>query len=330
MKTPKVIPKEKAKDELVFQVRPALDIAEQLKIKVVSDKTINFSREKAFKYLEMDTFQGERSVNERHVQFLYNAWAGGRFMWPHVILATCQLNGRQYRINGQHTCWMRVNIENGFFVKLGEEPQVREVVYEVQDEEQLRILYSTFDQNKTRTPAHVFRALMAGTPQAQDLWPSSLNKLNAGLKMWLFEKDRHMVNSNDVATLVKEKHENLFRIVGLFLQSHDTDANFMKRAGVVAALFATFDKAGGKAPEFWDPVANGLGINDKTDPRYVLRDYLQTHGQGTATARAVRTSLGFVGAEDTYRICIHAWNKWRKGEKASRTYQTLEKRVKAQ
>jgi len=102
---------------------------------------------------------------------------------------------------------------------------------------------------------------------------------------------------------------------------------FMKRAGVVAALFATFDKLGGKAAEFWDPVANGLGISEKTDPRYMLREYLNTHGQSKG-ARAVASTTMFVGAEDTYRICISAWNKWRTGEKQSRTYQTLEKRVK--
>lgn len=319
----------KIKDkELVFQVRPAMDIAEALKVKVISDKIINFSKKNAFAYLELDTFQGERSVNERHVQFLYNAWVGGRFMWDHVIIACCVLKDRKFRINGQHTCWMRVNLPDDYFTKKGEEPQVREVVYQVENEENMRSLYSTFDQNKTRSPSHIFRALMAGTPQAQDIWPSTLNKLNAGLKLWLYEKDKDLLTSNDVAQLVKDKHETLFRIVGLFQQSHDKDPVFIKRAGIVAAMFATFDRAGGKAPEFWDPVANGLGLNEKHDPRYALRDYLQTHGSSKGAASVARVG-NFVSSEDTYRICIAAWNKWRKGEKQTRTYQTLEKRSKA-
>jgi len=317
------------KDELVFKVRPSLDISEELKVKVISDKIINFSKKSAFSYLELNTFQGERSVNERHVQFLYNAWARGRFMWDHVIIACCVLGGSKYRINGQHTCWMRVNLNDDVFVKKGEEPQVREVVYQVESEDQLRTLYSTFDQNKTRSPSHVFRALMCGTLEAQDLWPSSLNKLSAGMKCWLFEeKDRYMINANDIAAMVKEKYEDLFKIIGLFLQSHEHDAVFMKRAGVVGALFATFEKAGGKAPEFWDPVSNGLGLSDKHDPRYVLREFLFTHGQSKG-AKSDARSLGFVGAEDTYRICIMAWNKWRRGNKQIKGYQALDKRSKA-
>lgn len=327
MKTQHTKPKDESK--LIFTVRPAVDIAEQLKVKIASDKTINFSKEKAFQYLELDTFQGERSVNERHVQFLYNAWVGGRFMWDHVIIACCILGDKKYRVNGQHTCWMRVNLDEDYFIKKGEGPRVREVVYQVESEDQLRALYSTFDQNKQRSPSHIFRALLVGTPQTQDLWPSSLNKLGAGLKHWLYEwKDRWMLTPNDVAALVSEKYEDLFKIVGLFAQSHDQDAVFMKRAGVIAAMFETFNKAGGKAPEFWDPIATGLNLNEKTDPRYALREYLGTHGNTIGSARSV-TSKGTTNAEDTYRICILSWNKWRKGDKQRGGLRTTDKRYKA-
>lgn len=327
MKTQHTKPKDESK--LIFTVRPAVDIAEQLKVKIASDKTINFSKEKAFQYLELDTFQGERSVNERHVQFLYNAWVGGRFMWDHVIIACCILGDKKYRVNGQHTCWMRVNLDEDYFIKKGEGPRVREVVYQVESEDQLRALYSTFDQNKQRTPSHVFRALLSGTMQAQDLWPSSLNRLGAGLKHWLYEsKDRWMLSSNDVAQLVTDKYEDLFKIVGLFVQSHDQDGVWLKRAGVIAAMFATFEKAGGKAPEFWDPVATGLHLEDKTDPRYALREYLSTHKQSIKDTSA-RVARNLTNAEDTYRICILVWNKWRKGEKVRGGLRSTDKRYKA-
>lgn len=316
-------------EKLVFQVRPALDIAEELKVKIASDKKINFSKQKAFEYLELDTFQGERQVNEHHVQFLYNAWVAGRFMWDHVILALCECEGKRYRINGQHCCWMRVNLPDDFFIKKGEEPRVREVIYSAVDQGQMRTLYSTFDQNKTRSPAHVFRALMSGTKQAEDLWPSVLNTLSAGIKHWLFEwKDRWMINANDVSALVENKHSEIFRIVGLYIQSHfSKNAVWLRRAGVVAALFATFDKGGAKAAEFWDPVITGLGLTDKTDPRYALREFVTTHGQGISHINK-RIASKLTNAEDTYRICILAWNKWRKGDKQRMGLRTTDTRVK--
>ncbi len=323
MKTPR-----DRKEKLVFQVKPSLDIAEELKVKVISDKKINFSKKKAYEYLELDTFQGERQVNENHVQALYNAWVAGRFMFDHVIIALCECEGKRYRINGQHCSWMRVNLPDDFFVKKGEEPQVREMIYGASDQSQMRTLYSAFDQNKVRTPSHVFRALLAGTKQAEDLWPSSLNMLSAGLKHWLFEhRDRWMVNANDIAGLVAEKHEQLFRIVGLYIQQHYSEQVWLRRSGVVAALFATFDKAGGKAPEFWDSTITGLGLTDKADPRHVLHEYLGTHTQSQATMTS-RKMRNLTNAEDTYRICILAFNKWRKGEKQKMGFKTTETRNK--
>lgn len=311
--------------KLVFQVKPALDIADTLKFQVISDKVIQFTKEKAFAYLELETFQGERPVNERHVQFLYNAWSAGRFMWDHVILCACECNGKRYRINGQHTCWMRVNCDDTVFAKKGVGPKVREVVYQVEDEAQLRTLYSTFDQNKSRTPSHVFKALLSGTPQTQDLWPSTLSVLSAGLRHWLFESnwDKQMVTPNDLAALVSEKHEHLFKIVGLFFQKHYDGFMPVRRSSVIAALFCTFDSSSAKAPEFWEPVFDGLNLTEKTDPRYALRKFLETHSQ------SIRSKDTRVSQEETFRVCISAWNKWRLGHKVVGGLRATEKRVKA-
>jgi hypothetical protein len=169
---------------------------------------------------------------------------------------------------------------------------------------------------------------MSGTKQAEDLWPSSLNMLSAGIKHWLFEwKDRFMINANDIATLVADKHETLFRIVGLYIQQHYSEQSWLRRAGVVAALFATFDKAGGQAPLFWDPVITGLGLTDKADPRHVLHEFLSTHSQGITNV-AARRLRSITTSEDTYRICILAWNKWRKGEKQKMGFRSTETRIK--
>lgn len=317
--------KKDTKQKLVFKVKPALDIAEGLKAKVISDKVINFTKERAFAYLELDTFQGERPVNENHVQFLYNEWSGGRFMWGHVILCQGDLNGKRYRLNGQHTAWMRVNCDENVFVKKGEEPRVREVVYAVENEDQLRTLYSTFDRNKTRTPGHVFKALLAGTSYAQDVWTSMLPTMLGGMRLWqVEEKDKLMVTANDMAALVSDRYEQLFRIVGIYWQQHYGDARWIKRSAVIAALFATFEAAGGKAPEFWDPVFNGLNLSDKSDPRYALRKFFETHKQSLKSSTAL-----FASAEDSYRIAILAWNKWRSGQKTIASLRATDKRQKA-
>ena len=93
--------------------------AESLKYRLISDELLSLTRAKAFEILEYDTFSAERPVQESHVQFLYNEWLAGRFLWhqamvAHGIIMEPGPGGTRvphvYRLNGQHTCWMRVNI----------------------------------------------------------------------------------------------------------------------------------------------------------------------------------------------------------------------------
>ena len=43
-----------------------------LKYKIASDEEINLTKARAFQFLELKTFEGERPVRERHVQFLFD------------------------------------------------------------------------------------------------------------------------------------------------------------------------------------------------------------------------------------------------------------------
>jgi len=314
MKTKK---KDSKKTGPAVTVRPANMLAEALHYKVLSDRKINLTSAKAYEFLEMPTFNGERPVNERHVQVLYNAWASGRFIWDHVMLALCDCDGKRYRINGQHTCWMRVNIEKEI------DAQVREVLYKVDEESQMRAIYSTFDQNKTRTQGHIIKALTIGTPATTDLWSSAISKLGSGLKFWLYEKEAWQIAPSGVAALIEDKFPELFKLVGLYWQSHYDENMFLRRNAVTAALFATFDAAPTKAAEFWNPVNNGLGMTDKEDPRYQLRRWLEDHCQSLKGRQAGKS---VVNAEETYRVCILAWNKWRKGEKAVGAFRMTDRR----
>lgn len=291
-------------------VEPALDIASKLKYRILSDKRIKLTRARAFEFLELDTFQGERQVNENHVQFLYNQWSSGRFMWEHVLIGVCKLKDKYYRINGQHTCWLRVNIEEGWFAKMGYVPEVREITYEVDKEEDLRGLYGTFDQNKVRSAGHIIRALLVGTPTTTDIWPSLITKLGQSMRLWLYEDKhtRNQVGASDVAEIVCDDHAEVFKVVGLFLQQHYDACSFARRAACVAAMFATFSANRAKAAEFWGPVFSGLNLATKSDPRFQLRNFMMT------TRQSMEGKFRGISAEDAYRVCINNWNKWRHGE----------------
>src|SRR3974390_1791789 len=173
------------KDEVKIPVKYRVSsMATPLDYKVLSDKETNLTKKSAYAYLELETFSGERLVREKHVQFLFDEWAAGRFIWHHVLMASATLNGTTYRINGQHTCWMRVNIPEKA------EPvssTVRLVEYQVETIEQLRGLYSTFDRNAPRTVGHVSVCMLQDTHAGRELIKSVISQLVPGFRIFFAE-----------------------------------------------------------------------------------------------------------------------------------------------
>lgn len=298
--------------------------ADPLKYKVLKEESINLTKDKAFSFLELDTFSGERNISENHVQFLYDEWCGGRFLWHHVLLASAELNGKRYRVNGQHTCWMRVNVPKD------REPikaDVREITYKVETEEQLRTLYSAFDRNKTRSMAHISRVLLEDTPATKDLPVHLIGKLVSGFKVhWTEDFGHHHggLSVNELTSLISKQYSSLFNVVGHFVRIHYEDHTFVKRSSTIGAMFGTFEKSVQASADFWTPVCDGIGINEKSDPRYQLRQFLMTHGHNLTGAG----SRNIVSIEYAFRMCINAWNRFRRKEKTL-VLRTTDTRVKA-
>lgn len=291
---------------------------EAVKYKILKDEVVQLTHTLCTELLEMATFKGERDVIDSHVQYLYDEWKQGRFIWDHVIIATCTLDGTEYRINGQHTAWARLNMPASTTAR------VRIIRYQVSDEDNLRRLYAVFDRNKGRTAGHIIKSLLAGRSEIEGIFDSFINRLSGGLRFWLFEKqeDYRRQGPNQMAALIQGEYNHLFQQVGLFWQRNQTHTH-MRRQSVFAALFATFDKAPTKAHEFWQPVYDGLGLDSKNDPRYVLRELL-TNVRVDAVSKGHRA----LSQEDLYRICISAWNKWRKDERVAQTFRTTDRRYK--
>lgn len=307
-------------------------VAEELQYKVVSDQFIGLSRQLAYDFLEYERFDGERDVREGHVQYLYNEYHEGRFMWHHVILAAAVLYEKLdpseppkqhvYRINGQHTCWMRVMIPEK------DEPvnasKVRKIVYAVENREQLRNLYATFDRAAPRTPGHITKVMLLDSGSVEGISPSYLTPLVAGFRVWEWEgkwERQNIGTPANVAALIKGKYAELFNMVGKYFKEMSDKATFVRRSPVIGALFATFQKSPEESTAFWDGVFTGLGLTEENDPRYQLRKFLESHSMNLSAKRDA------LPAEDMFRTCINAWNRWRKKEKISvvRTTDTRQK-----
>lgn len=283
--------------------------AEPLEYEIESDRKINLTKARAFEFLELETFEGERAVREMQVQYLFDEWASGHFLWHHVLLGVAKLGQKYYRVNGQHTCWMRVNILDKH------EPvdaNVREVVYKVKDTEQLRSLYSAFDRNAPRTSNHVMGVMLLDTAAARGIKPSYLHKLMAGFRLFAYGQAwRHseFTSPNELVAMVKDKYPAVFNTVGHFFVENYEKMVELRRASVIGACFATFNKAVQRSIDFWTPVVTGLDMSSEQDPRFQLRRFLQEHAI-THYARGRKP----VNSEEAYRVCINAWNHWSNGK----------------
>lgn len=293
--------------------------ADPLKYTIVNDTMVTLSKKMAFEFLELHTFQGERAVREGHVQFLFDEYTAGRFLWHHVLIASAIMNGVEYRINGQHTCWMRVNIPDK------EEPvpaKCRVIQYKVDTSDQLRTLYSAFDRNAPRTVGHISKVMLIDTKAGKELTASIISKMVAGFRIY-FAEDWHTANANpsELTAIISNNYTELFNLVGHFVMQHYEDHAFVRRAAIVAAMLATFEKAVKPSIDFWGPVCDGIGLEAKTDARYQLRQYLMTHGH------SIMAGTLKISQEEAYRACINTWNRWRKGDPVS-VVRSTDERIK--
>lgn len=281
----------------------------KLNYKVISDTLVILDDEKASSYIELPVFKGEREVTESHVQRLFDEMRKGHFNPLLVVLSSCEFQGVVYKINGQHTCWAKFYCE-------GYTPQVREIRYRVDSEEDLRQLYATYDRGMGRSDAHLTMVELANNHHLRDVPNNVLKLVTSGMKFWIFSSssDRRRCSPQDVATLATDKHLNLFMLICSFVREHiesSKDAQFVRRVAVIAAMFETFNKVVGSSNEFWVPVVNGINLGSKEDPRYQLRSFLLSVKVNAASSRRERS----VTDDELYNHCIPAFNKWRKNEK---------------
>ncbi len=296
------------------------------KVHIVSDNhTLLLDHDKAYEYCDLPIFKGERNISEAHVQTLYDKMRRKLFNWRLVILSSAIYKGVRYKINGQHTCWAFVNLSPEEVRKLYGDVHVRELIYRVDSHADMKSVYGMYDGHLSRTDQHLTKLQLVGEAVISGVSMSLVGPLVGGMKFWLFEKkhERQRYGPEENAALVA-KHNVTLRHVAEMLKENTDNIKILKRQAVVAAMFSTFDKVPTIAKGFWQPVADGLSLDSKNDPRYRLRALLQE----TVVGAAGRSNLRPMSTEDMYRVSISAWNKWRKDDVAMTTIRATKARTK--
>lgn len=280
-------------------------------------RTLEFTPEYAASFLEYAEFwvndqKVDRALKEPHVIHLAREMLAGNFRWEQVNLVLAELDGNVYRLNGQHTAWARLYADEQGLNKKTRCP-VQLLKYDVATIQDARRLYASLDRGLGRGHGVVVTSHLLGAEEFPGYKAQHLKMLAAGLGTWLWEseKQRELHGGDDRAyLLLKDHHKTALRVGQLIKESKAAEFRHMKRAPVIGAMFETCSKAPEIAYTFWRDIRDGLGITEKTDPRYVLRNWLLS----TSLAKSrVSGDQKVVSQEETYRACVHAWNAYRAG-----------------
>jgi hypothetical protein len=296
-------------DEVIFDIT---SLGEGLRLR--NRKTVELTEEFASRFLELPEFSNgdekiDRNLSEDWVVHLAREMEIGTFRWEQVCLAKCTYEGRDYRMNGQHTAWGRLHVKLDKDVRT----PVTLLHYEADSFQDMRQLYASFDRGKMRNRGNVVTSYLAGSEEFPGYNKRVLKMLASGLAMFKWGWDGHkrrLHTADEVAYLLLKDHHKVGLCVGAFINSSPVkEFKHLNRSPVLAAMFATFTKAPQIAASFWEVVRDGVGIDSKDDPRMTLRNYLLT------TGLSVRQLPGESGTdqETMYRCCILAWNAHRAG-----------------
>ncbi len=289
----------------------------ELEFEKLSDRKINFGEMAAIRYLEMDDFEEERKVYASHVQRLFDRMNRGTFNPDSVTIVSAQLGNKLYKVNSQHTAWAVLSMcdkDKKFALQ-----NVREIQYKVKNQQQLRQLYATWDAGKPRTASHLTGVHLAGIEELSGIPGSVRHKLIPAYKLWKLGIHEHSGGASksryapeDIAAMIKADGLDAVATVGKFLMGENHSRRHIVKSGAIAAMLETFSKAKKKSIDFWQPVCDGIGLDNKTDARYVLREYLAaaTNRSDATMERSAGRSRKTVNAEGIYRICVYTYNRW--------------------
>jgi hypothetical protein len=275
-----------------------------MSFKLVNSETVPLTLERATQFHNMDASPTERDCNRARVKHLRDKAEGGKLVTFHWSVAN--YNGKQVRMNGQHSSVMLCELNGAFPSGL----YAHIDTYDVANKEDLADLFRQFDDRKSsRSPGDV-----AGAHQGLYEEVRGVDKTAAKLAVegvaWFIRVVEGAPNRGEVPLSGDGQYglfgdEDLYPFVNFVGDLFSVKTKELKRVPVVAAMYAAFIHNAPETRAFYDKVARGGVEFDDTAPATVLDRWLVE-----ATAQEARAKLKLKPG-NFYQGCIYAWNAYR-------------------
>ena len=255
-------------------------------------KLVPLTRDLASQFASMERWSGERPLKPRRVSELKNKIERGLFHSPEWAVAF--LNGKQYRMNGQHSSHALVesngSFPNNLVVKIEE--------FSVDSENELGELFAQFDTGG-RSSNDITGA---GTILLKDIPIRARTALASGMFYALSDFSKNGTAEQRVSAIHSD-HE-----FARWAASNMT-APHIARVPVFAAAFMMWRANQSACREFWRLVAS----EEYPAPFHATR----TVARELRDLRSKRKSTS--AAKEVCGRCVSGWNAWREGREVRYT-----------
>jgi hypothetical protein len=265
--------------------------------RLVKSETVPLTDEVLETFRALPASPTERVFKESRAKHLESKVLAGNaipFIW-----AKAQYDGKEYRMNGQHSSAMLADLN-------GQRPEglmVHLDTYAVDDGQGLVRLFRQFDDRKSmRDAADVAGAYQMLESELKDLQTAHAKRAIEGIAWY----DRYV---QGVPTPVGDDQYALFHDVTVhpFLKwtdgIYDIKTKELEKVPIHAAMWGTFTTNQAMAQSFWGSVARAGKLEDDSHPTTKLDEWLRSI--------AGKETIGVKTAE-IYQGCIFAWNAYRR------------------
>lgn len=249
--------------------------------------------ETATEWIDVDLYEGQRTLRRGHVELLSEAMLNGRFRAASKI-EFVYFDGNWHLVDGQHTL--------NSIKRSGVSQTLLVMRRWVESFEALQKIYATFGRELARTPADVMKGL--GLDKKFLMNEQQLNAFFAAVKFPL-NNYRNLTNLNnpvvksDVIFVAGEMVDWVTPAQSYFAAIGEAAPMLRKslmRSPIMSVGLATFKYQPKHAEIFWTNIATGEGQYNG-DPTKVAREWLiYLKGQGSIVVRI--------------KTIAHSWNKF--------------------
>lgn len=274
------------------------------------EQQVAFNTKMVTRYKSYARLDSERNKNYKHVNAMIDSANDGTFNWRETTVIVAIIKGVYTIINASHflTALSALDILPDFV------PTIRVQTYSVPDVDTAKELWCNCDRGKIRTKKHRVLGILVGTCGYEKcVVPSAVvNQLQVGLNLYLNKG----VPANDVpydqlaALLLKGgKYYGIAMHIKQILMRYRTRSIW--KAGLIAAMFAIYEKDPKHAEEFFEAVCQGDASGDfiaETLYNYLLKVVVPNNKTLPDNMTGLKT-YNFC-TEAVFRMVVEVWNCW--------------------